>query len=166
LDDRCGDSTGRQALNLLQPSYATTFQGATTGAPTVALAIDVDASQAATVLCHPLFCPCDPPGPCQTTGCGNAPVVEIAASVKFDTSDGMFNELLPATLLYSAQAPTTVHWQASIPATDLHGSYTVMIGTPAQDTIGFGGDFDGTTAKGGISVTSSLASSGAGMWGY
>ncbi|MCL2448052.1 MAG: hypothetical protein FWD17_03800 [Polyangiaceae bacterium] len=175
LDTPCyGGATGQQLLDLVAPTYAAQFtpQGAPAGytfsgslAPT-ALTLTFTYTGGPAQCDPPLPNDCDIGDPdAGVTSCpcrlGN---VVLPFDVTFQTADGAFNEqFVVSASLKTDFGESVIQWQATVPASQLHGTYPPIF-SPSE-TIGFEGTLEPTGYDEGIVFEQTdQASGGGGSW--
>ncbi|HEX8796744.1 MAG TPA: hypothetical protein VF765_37590 [Polyangiaceae bacterium] len=170
LDTPCYfGATARQLLAQVASPYASQFnpngapQGYTWSGSLTPSALTLTlAYSGAPVLCNPPRPPdCDPPGPCSPCGVGTG-IVSVPLDVTFTTADGAFDERFDGIATYVPGGH--VEWQASLPASQIHGTYPPMF-SPSE-TFMFDGAVGGATwDEGAVSECTSHICGGGGSWG-
>jgi hypothetical protein len=156
LDVPCGDAgvgTARQLLDTLMTEYVATYTAA--GDAGVSTALNILVSYAGGhVVCMPA-----------PAGLGGAPEsLSVEVALTFKTANGTFDEAFPAVIVGPASEPA---WSASVPGSDIKGSYQFVLGSANNVTVHFDGLFNrplqGHT-EGDVHEQSGVSSALAGTW--
>ncbi len=162
IDTPCpadGGVTARQLFGQLRRSYAATYtpERGSTGATGLRIGVSVSDGGIACMLSTSCAG--------EDAACGPASL-SIELDLTFKTVDGTFNETFPVSANRVITHPS-VGWSGTIPGTALKGKYKFALGTAAQVTMGFHGNFnfpaDGETL-GSITEETSTMNASSGMW--